>query len=519
LASAGGAGAFRPRRFFIVCDNSEQAVNKKIFTKRTRIAAPAEAVFQWHARSGAFERLAPPWQTVEVLDRSGGIENRARVVLAIGKGPLRIRWELEHCDYVAGRQFRDVQVHGPFAQWEHRHRFEPDGETACHLEDRIEYALPLGAMGRLFGAGAVRKQLDSLFDYRHRVTAQDIEAHQRWTDHGGRRMNILVTGSSGLVGSALVPFLTTGGHRVMRLVRAEPRGEDEVRWDPSIGAIDAQKLEGIDAVVHLAGESIADGRWTPEKKAKILNSRVQGTRLLSESLARLQRRPRVLVSASAIGYYGDRGEQPLNERSAAGSGFLPDVCRQWEAATQPAVEAGIRVVNLRIGVVLSAQGGALAKMLGPFRMGAGGRLGSGRQYLSWIALDDVVGAIHHGLMCDELSGPVNAVSPNPVTNREFTKTLGRVLRRPTMFPMPAPAARVIFGEMADELLLASTRVEPQRLMAEGYEFRFAELQSALRHLLGRTNPEDCSWSDVPHGRSDHRAQRDDAAVTVHVSHE
>ena len=299
-------------------------------------------------------------------------------------------------------------------------------------------------------------------------------------------MRILLTGSSGLIGHAVLTFLTADGHKVVRLTRPQtPARGRHILWDPSAGTIEADDLEDFDAVVHLAGESIV-GRWTAEKKARILESRVKGTRLLCESLAHLRDRPIVLVSASAIGYYGDRGDQVLDEESSAGSLFLSEVARAWEAATEPAARHGIRVVNLRIGFVLSKAGGGLATMLLPFKWGIGGRVGSGRQYLSWIAIDDVVGAISHAILSDSLRGPVNAVAPHPVTNREFTKTLGRVLWRPTIFPLPAFAARMVMGEMADNLLLASTRVEPARLLASGYEFQFPELKGALRHVLGKS---------------------------------
>ena len=299
-------------------------------------------------------------------------------------------------------------------------------------------------------------------------------------------MHVLVTGSTGLIGSSLIPLLTTGGHNVTRLVRSEPKpGAAEVHWDPESGRIDKSGLKGVDAVVHLAGESIAAGRWTTEQKARIRSSRVKGTKLLCETLTQLEHPPRVWVCASAIGYYGDRGDEVLNEESPPGSGFLSEVCLEWEAETEPAAQKGIRVVNLRIGVVLSPAGGALAKMLFPFKMGVGGVIGSGRQYMSWVALDDVVGAIHHALITDGLQGPVNATAPQPVTNREFTKTLGRVLGRPTLFPLPSFAARLALGEMADELLLASACVEPTQLLKTGYQFRFPELEGALRHLLGK----------------------------------
>jgi uncharacterized protein (TIGR01777 family) len=458
-------------------------MTRQTFVRRTRIAAPAAEVFQWHARPGAFERLSPPWASVEVVQRSGGIEDGGRVTLAMPAGPVRLGWTLEHRGYEDGRQFRDVQLAGPFAHWEHTHRIEPDGPEACYLEDRIEYTLPLGALGRVFAGGFLQRELERLFDYRHRTTVQDLAAHRG--RRGGTAMNILVTGSSGLIGSALLPFLTTGGHQVTRLVRSQPRaGEMAVRWDPDAGALDPKSLEGVDAVVHLAGENIA-ARWTAAKKRQIRDSRVKGTRLLSDTLARLETPPKVLVCASAIGYYGDRGEEVLTEESAAGSGFLAEVCRAWEGAAEPARQKGIRVVHLRFGVVLSPAGGALAKMLPPFRLGLGGPLGHGRQYMSWIAIDDAVGAIQHALNVAALQGPTNAVAPSPVTNQQFTKTLGKVLGRPTLFPMPAFAARLMFGEMADELLLASARVQPTKLLSTGYAFRYPDLEAALRHLLGK----------------------------------
>ena len=296
-------------------------------------------------------------------------------------------------------------------------------------------------------------------------------------------MRILVSGSSGLIGSRLVAFLATAGHEVLRLVRGDASGDDEIHWNPAEGSIDREVLAGLDAVVHLAGENIAAGRWNEERKRRIRTSRVDGTRLLCESLSELQTPPNVFVCASAIGFYGDRGDAELDEESEPGTGFLSDVCRQWEAAANPARERGIRVVSLRFGVVLSRDGGALEKMLPPFKLGAGGVIGSGRQYWSWIAIDDVVGAIDHAITCEKLNGPVNCVAPNPVSNREFTRTLGRVLGRPTLIPLPAFAARLALGQMANELLLASARVIPKRLQETGYTFHHPQLEDALRHVL------------------------------------
>ena len=299
-------------------------------------------------------------------------------------------------------------------------------------------------------------------------------------------MRVAITGSTGLVGSAVASALSVAGHEVVRLVRRAPApGEKAVRWDPEKGEVDAAGLEGLDDVVHLAGENIASGRWNAARKAAIRASRVNGTRLLCDALAGLARPPKTLVCASAIGYYGDRGADVLTEESPPGAGFLPDVCREWEAASEPAARKGIRVVLLRIGVVLSPKGGALSRMLPPFRAGLGGVIGNGRQYVSWVALDDLVGIVLHALRSGELRGPVNAVAPVPVTNRELTEALGKVLSRPTLFPVPAFALRLAVGEMADALLLASARVFPRRLEENGYRFRFPELPAALNHLLGK----------------------------------
>ena len=299
-------------------------------------------------------------------------------------------------------------------------------------------------------------------------------------------MIIAVTGSTGLVGSALVAALEGRGHLVRRLVRHEVQdAEREIRWNPDAGEIDAAELNGVDAVVHLAGENVAGRRWSEDFKRRILESRTKGTRLLAETLAGLELKPSVMVSASATGYYGKRGDEEIDELSPSGNGFLAEVCREWESAAQPAHDAGIRLVKLRIGPVLSPKGGALAKMLLPFKLGLGGVIGSGRQYFSWIALDDLVSAIVFALETESLVGPVNAVTPGAVTNREFTKTLGRVLGRPTIFPMPAFAAKLAFGEMADEMLLGGVRVAPHELTAAHFQFAYPELEPALRHLLGK----------------------------------
>ena len=292
---------------------------------------------------------------------------------------------------------------------------------------------------------------------------------------------ILVTGASGPIGEALLPSLQARGYSIMRLVRHQPLGEGQILWNPE-KPLSPQSVSGFEAVIHLAGETIV-GRWTKAKKARIRDSRVLGTRHLAEALVKAPQPPRVLISASAIGYYGDRGEEVLHEDSPSGTGFLPEVCREWEAASQPASDAGIRTAKMRFGVVLSPTGGALQKMLPPFRMGVGGKIGNGRQWWSWIDVKDLVGAIHHALKSDSLRGPVNVVAPKPVRNAEFSNILADVLSRPSIFPMPAFAARLALGQMADELLLASQHVEPAKLIATGYPFQCADLKQALEAML------------------------------------
>ncbi len=453
------------------------------FIRRLVVPVSPEALFAWHERPGAFERLSPPWDRPRVLLAEGGIRDGARVRLSVRAGPLRTTWELEHCDYVANRQFRDVMRRGPFAAWHHLHAVRPH-PLGSELEDRIDFTLPGGLLGRVVAGGYTQRTLDRVFRYRHALTAGDLARHAPFADRP--RLRVAITGATGFVGRALAAFLSTGGHTVVRVGRGAVRpGEVDVTWDPARGQLDATALEGVDAVVHLAGAPIAQ-RWSPAHRAAIRDSRVQGTRLLAETLARLSRPPAVLLSGSGVGAYGSQGDTLLDEQSPRGTGFLADVAAEWEGATQPAADAGIRVVWLRTGIVQGAAGGALAVQRPLFQLGMGGRLGSGRQWLSPIALDDEVGAIHHCLMDARIHGPVNLVGPEPVTSAEYARTLARVLRRPALAPAPAWALRLALGrEMADETVLASQRVRPGVLLAHGFPFRFRTLETMLRFELGR----------------------------------
>jgi uncharacterized protein (TIGR01777 family) len=454
-----------------------------IVERTSRLPHPADAVWRWHERPGAFERLAPPWERVEVLERTGGLENGGRAVLRVHMGPLALRWVAVHRDYQAGRQFVDEQVQGPFTHWVHTHRIEPDGADACFLTERVEYGTPYGWAGAAADVWLVRRKVRRMLDYRHALLRDDLAAHGRATLPP---LHVAITGATGVIGRALAAFLTTGGHRVTRVVRGRPAPGD-VAWDPAAGTIDAAGLEGVDAVVHLAGENVGAGRWTPERKRRIQASRAEGTALLARTLASLSRRPSVLVSASAVGVYGNRGDAPIPDGAPPGPAgdFLVQVAHAWEDATAAARDAGIRVALPRFGVVLTPAGGALAKLLPLFRAGLGGPVGGGRQWMSWIAIDDAIGLIHHAIASEALAGPFNAVAPAPVTNAEFTATLGRVLGRPAVLPAPAPALRLVFGEMAEGTLLSSQRALPERALASGYAYRHASLEGALRFGLGR----------------------------------
>ncbi len=457
---------------------------KRTFRQETLINAPAAFAFAWHDQPGAFERLAPPWEDLRVLERTGGLRDGGSLRFEFRMGPIWRTWHARHYGYAEGKQFCDEQVSGPFASWKHVHRFEELGPEACRLTDEVEYELPMGMLGAMAPKFLVEDKIAGMFAYRGAVTKRDIERH-----YGAKLApaRVLVSGASGLVGGALSGFLATGGHEVVPLKRfSRGRSTRGVVWDPHRGfkAEEGAKLEGLDAVVHLAGETIL-GLWTREKKERIRESRVVGTRLLCEALAGLEKKPRVLVCASASGIYAPCDGSEQDESAPLGDGFLAGVAREWEEATAPASDAGIRVVLLRIGVVLSPKGGALKVMGLPFSLGLGGRLGTGDHYMSWITLDDLVGLIHHAIAKTDLVGAVNAGSPKAVTNRELTRTLARVLHRPVGPPVPGFVIRRALGEMAEEVFLRSVRMMPRRALESGFEFGHPDLEGALRHLLGR----------------------------------
>jgi uncharacterized protein (TIGR01777 family) len=454
---------------------------------RSDLPVSAADLYAWHAREGAFDRLTPPWMDVRVRSAMGTIEPGDAKSLRLGMGPISLSWSLVHHAAETEYGFTDEQLAGPFHSWTHAHHFLSTGPESSVLEDRITYELPLSAVTGLLAGRQVKSRIDDLFRFRHRRTMTDLRRHAE----AGliAPLRIAVTGASGMIGRQLVAFLRTGGHDVVSLVRRPPHSADEIFWDPASGKIDAAALEGVDAVIHLAGVSIASGRWSTSRKRAILESRHQGTRLIAETLAGLQNPPRVLVSASGIGFYGDGEQSVLTESSPQGAGFLADVCRIWEQETAPAAAAGIRVVTPRFGVVLSGTGGMLRQLSRLFKLGGGGRLGSGNQYMSWIAIDDLLGVLLEAIANPALEGPINAVAPQAVTNAEFTSTMAKVLRRPAIARGPAPVLRLAAGELADELLLVSQRAAPSRLTEVGFHFDYPTLETALRHEFGRPQVE------------------------------
>ncbi len=452
-----------------------------IFEWRSAMPASADEVFTYHARPGAFRRLAPPWQKMRVLEETGDVTG-GRVAFDVWFGPVKRHWIAEMGNATPGRQFVDRQLEGPFASWEHTHRFVPDGDDRSELLDHVEYSLPVGGLTDMVGERPAAKTLSRLFRFRHARTLMDLERHAVWGDRPA--LTVAIAGASGLIGAHLADYLTTAGHRVVRLVRRPDAGDGEVSWDPAAGRLDPAALEGVDAVVNVAGVTIA-GLWTSGRRRAILESRVQATQTLAAAMARMDSPPAVLVSGSAVGAYGSRGGETVTEQTELGSGFLADVCRAWEAAAAPARNTGVRVVTARFGIVVSASGGAVASMLPAFKAGLGTRLGSGDQYWAWVGLDDLLAAVEWALHDEELEGVVNVTAPEPVTNREFTKTLGHVLRRPAALAAPGFLLRRGTAGMGDEMFLASQRALPVRLQERGFGFSFPELEGALRYELGR----------------------------------
>lgn len=452
------------------------------FTYTSLFDCTAEELYVFHSRSGALERLLPPWDGSEVVWKKGSLAPGGRVLMKLKQGPLPINWEAHHVEEIPGVMFRDIQHRGPFAQFRHTHRFA-DTDGGAQLTDTIEFALPCERMLPSLAGRHVIDTLTRIFTYREHVLREDLKLHARCSQ---KPLRLLISGASGVLGRVLLPLLTTGGHQVWTLVRRPPSpGSREIFWDPWNGILQASQLPELDGVIHLAGEYIGVGRWTTEKKRQVVESRKRGTWLLAKTITRLPKPPKVLLSASAVGYYGDCGDKIIDEDTPGGDDFISEVCKAWEFGAAPAAKAGIRTVTMRLGVALTPRGGALQRLLTTDPFFIFRKFGSGSQYISWMSIDDMVSAMLHCLVTPQLHGPVNIAAPQPVTNQEMLATLARVAQRPQLLSIPSSSLRILYGQMADEVVLSGCRVSVGKLEKSGFSFRHPTLEKALRSLLGK----------------------------------
>tara|TARA_B110000444_G_scaffold84229_1_gene79561 strand:- start:615 stop:2021 length:1407 start_codon:yes stop_codon:yes gene_type:complete len=462
------------------------------YKHETVVNADIDTTFAWFEHEGSFRRLMPPWEVAQEVRADDSLEVGSQRVFkfpAPGAPFINLTWVAEHTGYDKPNYFADTMVKGPFWKWDHDHYLKEENGVTTVVDD-VTYSVPFGPLGMLvdkvLGGSLVTGRISSMFKAREFRLKRDLDNHAKFLDMP--RKKILVVGSSGLIGTQLVAFLDTGNHEVWRLVRrVADSNKNEISWNPDKGEINAKELEGFDVVIHLGGVGIGDKRWSKKRKAAIRDSRVNSTELLSKTLASLENKPDLFMMASAIGYYGNRGDEELDESSTSGEDgyFLTDVCKAWENSANPAKDAGIRTVHMRTGIVISAVGGALGKMLLPAKMGGGGPIGSGKQWMSWISMDDQIYSMYHLMMSEGVSGEYNLTAPNPVRQKQFAKDLGRVLRRPAFAPLPGFMMKIMFGEMGARLTLDSQRVLPKNLQESGYEFIHTDLQSALSDSLGK----------------------------------
>jgi uncharacterized protein (TIGR01777 family) len=447
----------------------------------TEIKSDVQTAFRWHEREGALLRLTPPWEKIDLIEKTGGIETGAKCTINVHAGFITIPWQAEHIGYVRDRHFKDRQNKGPFAKWEHTHDFEatPSGTV---IKDTVEYRLPFHPFSTLIAGKFMKNKLDRMFRYRSSVSKNDIEILSQYKP---APKTIVISGASGAVGSSLIPYLQTQGHRIIRLIRNKKQlCIGDVCWNPHMDIIE-DSFENADVVIHLAGEPIGNERWSESKKLSIIESRVKSTSLLAKTLAEMKNPPKLFICASAIGLYGNRGEEELDEDSTAGRDFISQVCSSWEAAAKPAEERGIRTVYLRIGVALSPKGGALQRMMPPTAFGLGAVAGSGRQFLSWVSMDDVLYAVTHIMETDGICGAVNLTSPNPVRWTQFADEIASAMNRPRFLKIPESVIRMVYGQMGGEVLLSGAKVMPKKLLESGFTFRYPLLSDTLKHLLGR----------------------------------
>lgn len=461
-----------------------------IFEHTATFPFSRQTVWDWHARPGAVRRIMPDWEGIRPVE-VGGITDGAITEFRMKIGIVPQRWVAKHHGYMEGEQFCDDMVKGPFGRWNHVHKFVENNDNEMQIHDRIDWKLPFHFFTRIGAPIMVMPRVNQMFKHRSRRILADLNRQQTFKD--APRKRILITGSTGLIGTQLGAFLETDGHDVHRLLRPSTRlhaDQDStkvVKWNDRTGEVTQGSLEDFDVVIHLAGAGIGEKRWSKKRKKLISESREIPTRHLSNTLAELKSPPSLFICASAVGFYDNRGDEDLDENSSIGEGFLARICKRWEDATEPAVNAGIRTILMRTGIVTTAAGGMLQQILLPAKFGALGPIGGGRQWQSWISLDDQIYAIHFLMNHETASGVINLTAPNPVTQKQFAKTLGKVLRRPAFAPAPGFVMKILFGEMGKSLILDGQKVHPKRLLNLGYKFEHETLEPALRDALGRFN--------------------------------
>ncbi len=462
-----------------------------LFERSSSIDCDRQDLYQYHANPGALNRLIPPWEKITIERRSDSLEVGSEVVIRNSLFGVPVRWHARHTGLHAPESFQDIQLSGPFETWIHDHVFESREKGRSILNDRVQFEMKFGNLGKL-GLPLVRSKLQAMFAFRHRTTQADLSLQSFLRQHTAyRSLRIGVTGSTGMIGRRLIDLLSVMGHQAVRILRPtsldrtqEFLSSKAVLWRPGTGFTDESVMQNLDAVIHLAGKGIASTRWTDSSKRAIRESRVEGTQALVRDLCKLDSPPKAFVCASGVGIYGDRGSAVLDESSPTGTDFLSELARDWESAAMEFKAAGNRVAIGRLGIALHPRQGALAKLLVPFQLGVGGPVGSGRQYWSWIHVDDAAAAFLYLAANPNCTGAYNLVAPEQTDNRTFSKSLGRVLNRPSLLPAPAFALRIVLGEMADAMLLASTRANCRRLIEDGFPFRATHLEDCLGHILG-----------------------------------
>jgi len=459
-----------------------------LFVHKAKFDANKKQIWDWYNSDGAFRRIMPEWEGIQPIN-AGRLVDGEETIFKVKMGPLRQKWVARHHSVVPGESFADRMIKGPFGAWNHHHEFESNSGKETSIIDNVEYKLPLHIFTGWSAGFTVLPRMKQMFEFRSVRVANDLKQIQATAELP--RQRILVSGSTGMIGLQLCAFLEAAGHDVHRLLRPTTKLPSDVdsakvvRWDDLSGEILEGDMNGFDSIIHLAGAGIGDKRWSKKRLKLIRDSRIIPTQNLAKIVAGLENPPKKLLCSSAIGFYGNRGTEVLDENSNAGNDMLSDLCKDWENSSNAAKDAGINVVYLRTGIVMSPLGGALAKLLLPAKMGAGGPVGGGKQMQSWISLDDEIYAIHHLMMKEDSEGAYNLTAPNPVSQKQFAKTLGKVLRRPAFAPLPGFVIKMLFGQMGKKLVLEGQDVRPNRLLESGYEFTHSELESCLRSCLGR----------------------------------